>query len=268
VKKLLTEEERILAKKNYQRKWRENNSQKIKIYLKEWNLNNKEKVLNWRRNNKDKIKEYKKTDYKNNYERIKKYNDKWRKKNPEKVAALKKKYRSSERGKANKILYEKSTAGLNVIKKYMQSKGNVKAAERQKKKSYKIKANLLRQTRRKVDPNFRIRDNLSSQIRKLLKMEGLRKDETTTMKLLGCSIPFLKKHLESQFKPEMNWNNHSLKGWHVDHIRPCASFNLSDPDQLKICFNYKNLQPMWSKENMSKGSLYNGKRYFKPKKTT
>ena len=49
----------------------------------------------------------------------------------------------------------------------------------------------------------------------------------------------------------MSWNNYEL--WHIDHIRPCSLFNLADPKEQKECFNYKNLQPLWAEENLSKG---------------
>jgi hypothetical protein len=44
--------------------------------------------------------------------------------------------------------------------------------------------------------------------------------------------------------------------WVVDHIRPCASFNLINIDEQKECFNYKNLQPLWALDNLQKGSKY------------
>ena len=72
--------------------------------------------------------------------------------------------------------------------------------------------------------------------------------------LLGCSIEHARKHLESQFREGMKWDNHGKYGWHIDHIIPCASFDLTDPEQQKKCFNYKNLQPLWWHENLSKGS--------------
>jgi hypothetical protein len=75
-----------------------------------------------------------------------------------------------------------------------------------------------------------------------------------TIDLLGCSIGWLREHLENQFKVGMTWDNHGLHGWHIDHIKPCASFDLSKPEEQKKCFNYKNLQPLWAKDNLRKSS--------------
>lgn len=75
-----------------------------------------------------------------------------------------------------------------------------------------------------------------------------------TVELIGCSLRELRKYLERQFKPGMTWKNWGLKGWHVDHIRPCSSFDLSDPEQQKQCFHFTNLQPLWAEDNLSKGS--------------
>jgi hypothetical protein len=41
--------------------------------------------------------------------------------------------------------------------------------------------------------------------------------------------------------------------WHIDHIRPCASFDLSKASEQKECFHYTNLQPLWAEDNLSKG---------------
>ena len=50
----------------------------------------------------------------------------------------------------------------------------------------------------------------------------------------------------------MSWDNYG--DWHVDHIRPCASFDLTNEDEQRICFHYKNLQPLWGPDNLEKGS--------------
>lgn len=56
--------------------------------------------------------------------------------------------------------------------------------------------------------------------------------------------------LEQQFTEGMTWENYGE--WHVDHIRPCVSFDLSIPEQQQECFHYTNLQPLWAKDNLQK----------------
>lgn len=74
----------------------------------------------------------------------------------------------------------------------------------------------------------------------------------STMSLTGCTVAELRQHLESQFVDDMSWDNYGRNGWHVDHIRPCASFDLSDPEQQRQCFHYTNLQPLWATDNIRK----------------
>jgi len=96
-------------------------------------------------------------------------------------------------------------------------------------------------------PEARITENLRRRTRAVL--EGINKSDST-LALIGCTSVELKKHLESQFIDGMNWDNYG--DWHIDHIRPCASFDLTSPEEQKICFNYKNLQPLWAKDNLRK----------------
>ena len=74
--------------------------------------------------------------------------------------------------------------------------------------------------------------------------------------IIGCSISELKKHLEAQFQPGMTWENRGNTGWHIDHIKPKSSFDLSDPEQQKACFHYTNLQPLWEADNLKKGAKH------------
>lgn len=107
--------------------------------------------------------------------------------------------------------------------------------------------NEARKQRLKNNIDFRIRYNLRVRLFKALH----RKQKlATTIKLLGCSIDFLKQYLQNQFKLGMSWNNYGK--WHIDHIRPCASFDLSKAKEQFKCFNYKNLQPLWAEENIRK----------------
>lgn len=75
--------------------------------------------------------------------------------------------------------------------------------------------------------------------------------------LLGCTLHHFKHHIESHFTDGMTWANHGNDGWHIDHVRPVASFDLSDAAQRQECFHFTNTQPMWATENMKKGSKWN-----------
>ena len=119
----------------------------------------------------------------------------------------------------------------------------------------RIKINENRRNIRKNNINFRIAGNLRTRIRIVLKGKS---KCSTTIKLVGCSAEFLKKYLESKFKKGMSWSNYDRgrSKWHIDHIRPCASFDLSKKKEQCKCFNYHNLQPLWAIENISKGDKY------------
>ena len=51
------------------------------------------------------------------------------------------------------------------------------------------------------------------------------------------------------------WNNYGE--WHLDHVKPCSSYNLTNETEIKECFNWKNYQPLWKKDNMSKSNKIN-----------
>ncbi|MFH0806001.1 MAG: hypothetical protein V1901_03950 [Patescibacteria group bacterium] len=101
--------------------------------------------------------------------------------------------------------------------------------------------------RRHIDINFKILGNLRCRIYKALK--GFDKSDYT-QKLIGCSIEYLKQYLEKQFRAGMTWKNYGK--WHIDHIKPCARFDLSKPSQQRKCFHYTNLQPLWAEDNFRK----------------
>jgi hypothetical protein len=103
----------------------------------------------------------------------------------------------------------------------------------------------------KIDVQYRLRRRLSTRIYHALK--GSSKSDFT-INLIGCSIEALMKHLEAKFSHGMTWNNYGA--WHVDHIVPCAYYDLTDENEQRKCFNYKNLQPLWAFANMSKGARH------------
>ena len=99
------------------------------------------------------------------------------------------------------------------------------------------------------DIEFKIKHTLRRRLRHAVK--GTIK-ESSAKTLLGCNIDFFKSHIERKFSKEMSWNNHGK--WHIDHIKPCDSFDLSDIKQQRECFHYSNLQPLWSKDNLKKSN--------------
>ncbi len=113
-------------------------------------------------------------------------------------------------------------------------------------------------SRYSTDLNFRLANILRSRLNEAVKVPMGYKSRFSrsllSRKTLGCDIPFLREHLESLFKEGMNWGNHGIRGWHIDHIKPCARFDLNDPTQRGICFHYTNLQPLWWRENCSKSA--------------
>ena len=101
----------------------------------------------------------------------------------------------------------------------------------------------------KRDVQARLASNLRIRLGHVLRGETKSKP---TVELLGCSIPMALLSIGSKWKPGMSWSNWSARGWHIDHIKPLASFNLADPHQQAIAFHISNLQPLWAEENLRK----------------
>lgn len=96
-------------------------------------------------------------------------------------------------------------------------------------------------------PIVKVANNLRKRLREFINGER-------QLPGVGCTRDELKRHIELQFKDGMTWENYGQ--WHIDHIRPCASFDLLDPEQARQCTHYTNLQPLWAKDNLSKGAKY------------
>jgi hypothetical protein len=175
----------------------------------------------------------------------KKYFQEYRKKNRIRINKLQKKWAHSEKGKKYKKEYR--LKNIEKLTKY--------DAERRKKPGYKEKFNLNYKNwinkKLKEDPHFKIKQNLSHRIYMALK--GVAKSKKT-IDLLGCTIEEFWIHLEKSFKLGMNKENYGK--WHVDHIRPCASFDLTKPEEQVKCFHYTNLQALWAHENISKSDKF------------
>lgn len=209
-----------LRQKAYNKAYRDSNKERKKAYLKAYREANKDRIklqtISYREYNKDKLKTYRE----DNKDKRKAYYDS----NKSKIKAYKKAYCESNKDKIK--VYKKNWAEDN--------KDKIKAYDKNKKKTdiqFKLSCNL--------------RARLYSAINRNYKAGSAVKD-------LGCTIPELKTYLESKFQPEMNWDNWALDGWHIDHIKPLSSFDLTDRNQLLEACNYTNLQPLWATDNLIK----------------
>lgn len=104
-------------------------------------------------------------------------------------------------------------------------------------------------SRKEKDPEFKLVLAIRSRFRSAF-ARGCKKG--SAVKMLGCTMTELRAHLEAKFHPGMTWENYGE--WHIDHIRPLASFDLGDPEQAKVACHYTNLQPLWAVENLQKGA--------------
>ena len=107
----------------------------------------------------------------------------------------------------------------------------------------------------KNDPDLLLKRRLRLRIITAIK-RGKFKKGGKTEELLGISFEKVKEHIESQFKEGMSWDNHSMHGWHIDHIKPISTFDLSSEEGQKRAFNYRNLQPLWAIDNLRKSDKY------------
>lgn len=126
------------------------------------------------------------------------------------------------------------------------------------------KAMSRRYHSKKHDPIFILPRLMRTRIANAL-AKGHNLKSGCTRTLLGCNISALRMHLERQFKPGMNWDNRGE--WHIDHIRPLASFDLSDFEQQMQAFHFTNLQPLWRRDNLSKSSRWGGVKHWNKRKS-
>ena len=161
----------------------------------------------------------------------------------------------------NKRPYEpthEQRESYNQRNKQYQRRRRLQMTEQERKEEARKRAPYILEyvnARRGVDPSFKLRMNLRHRIWSALQANEASKSGGI-QDLVGCSAAELMDHLQAQFTDAMSWDSYGRYGWHVDHIRPCASFDLTDPDQQRQCFHYSNLQPLWEADNIRKGARW------------
>lgn len=180
-----------------------------------------------------------------NREKRREYYKKWKEKNLEKIREYNKNYqpRSLELART----------------KYKNEEYRQKSNEKRRaynKLPHALEAARKREARRRKinrkNPLLNLKGSYYTRVAAV--MRGRRKT-VKTAELVGCSWNELRTYISSKFQEGMTWENYGK--WHVDHIKPCASFDFSDVTQLRICFHYSNLQPLWAKDNLKKGGKIN-----------
>ena len=101
----------------------------------------------------------------------------------------------------------------------------------------------------KNSPEHRIRTRLRRLFNHFIHGRRIEKGE----QLVGCTYEFYRSYIEGLFDEGMTWDNHGCNGWHIDHIIPLSTFDLSKEEEVKQCFHYSNTQPLWGNENLKKG---------------
>jgi len=216
-----------LRKKMRYKAYYEANKEKIKNYYNQNKDKIKIKEKIYRTKNKDSIKNRKKTYYQTNKDKIKTYYQ---------INKNKKKFYYQVN--KDKILTQKKDyyiSNIDKIKFYRNSNKN--------------KIRQYSKIKLKSDIKFKLSTTLRSRLNVAIKNNY---KSGSAVRDLGCTIEQLKVYLESKFQPGMSWDNYGLYGWHIDHIKPLASFDLTDRKQLLEACHYTNLQPLWAKDNIIK----------------
>jgi hypothetical protein len=163
----------------------------------------------------------------------------WRENNKERLKAWREDNKDILRSK--RLIYKRKNK--DKIKAWYE---NNKGKMRDRRRSYK-------RNRFKNDIQFKLSENLRKRLNVAFKGNC---KAGSAVRDLGCTIPELKSYLESKFQPGMSWDNYGFYGWHIDHIKPLSSFDLSDRKQLLEACHYTNLQPLWWTDNLSKSDKH------------
>jgi hypothetical protein len=164
----------------------------------------------------------------------------WIKRNPEKIRSQKIQWRKNNR---QKFLEQ-------CRRHYLKHRKTIRDKHGEWKRQNPLYFTLYQRQRIRNDPTFRLVNALRCRIREAIKGNS---KSSKSLNLLGCPIEDLWIYLESKFEEGMTRDNYG-KVWHIDHIMPCAIFDLSKPEHQKRCFHFSNLQPLFGKDNLSKGA--------------
>lgn len=173
------------------------------------------------------------------------YNKEYAEKNKEIIAAQRKAYREANCERRKQSLREWYLKNAEYAK---QQAKQYRIANKDKVREWH---KIYRKERMAVDPVYALTIKIRALVNIKLISGGYTK-RSQTHKILGCSYPDFKLHIERQFFDGMSWDNHGE--WHLDHIVPIATATCED-DVIRLN-HYTNFQPLWAIDNLRKGSSY------------
>lgn len=200
----------------------------MKEYRQKAYAENKDEILSnwsaWYAENHERELEKKRIRYAENREKNLEYAREYRSTNPEKVRAASDKWKAENPDKVKKAWDD-----------WYSENGKARDAKH------------------RSTPRGKLDDLMSSAIYSAIKK---RKAGRSWSDLVGYSVDDLMDHLERQFQPGMTWENHGQYGWHIDHVIPRSAFNYEEPEDIdfKRCWALDNMQPLWWRDNLSKGA--------------
>ena len=226
--------------KEQRKRYQKENREKLLAYAKKYREENKEKVRAWGKKSQEKPeakkrrKIYEADYFEKNRDIIREKQAIYREKNREEIRKRAKERRERLRDEINvqaRVYYDKK-------------KSNPEFMRKKRIKDLKAAKNKTLSPSQKIAATLRNRINI-----------GLKKSKKAgrTIELLGCTYSEVKLHLEKQFTEGMTWDNWGRGGWHIDHIKPCSSFDLTKEKEQFKCFHHSNLQPLWESDNCAKG---------------
>jgi len=216
-------------------------------YLKDYYLRNREKICarskHYHTCNKEKYKEKAKKNSKRWYENNKEKIKLWQKENKERISKRCKKY-YLERKAITEVRAKNKIINRNSARKYVEKNKHTLAYR------LAVKRNARKQfLKNKNEPKYKIARSIRRRVHEAFKKCYVRKSVKLEI-LIGCTVEQARQHIESLWLPGMTWENYNLYTWHIDHIKPVNTFDLTDPEQQKLCFHYTNLRPLWASDNL------------------
>ena len=235
----MSDEERKEAKQKYMAEYKLKNADKIRKRKAEYNLKNADKIrkqnAEYNLKNADKVRKHSAKYYLKNADKIRKRKAEYNLKNADKVRKQKAEFYLKNADKVRKQKAEHYLKNADKLRKR-----NAEYRRKNPDKARKQKAEYDKK------PEVKIVHAQRARLKRIVKSTSVSRHEMT-----GCTPMQLRKHIESQFVKGMTWKNQGR--WHIDHIMPCSAFDLTKPEQVKVCFNWQNLRPIWAKKNLRKG---------------